>query len=245
MLRSKEIILADSRGLYLGEMPATGMHCHPCPVVLLGLSGRFGLALEGRGQTSAHSAVIGPGVRHVFDPLGETIATLYLEPDDPATRALLPLLAAHGGVMLDTCSPVRSKSFTNARLRAFDLDALLPHPLPAAAGLEPRVQRALQAMRGQAGTRLARADVAALTHLSESRFNHLFREQTGISFRDYRLWCQLRSAMASMRAHTRLTDAALDGAFVDSTHFSRRFRQTFAMKPSSVLHPTTRVVVRP
>ena len=41
----------------------------------------------------------------------------------------------------------------------------------------------------------------------------------------------------------RLTDAALDGAFADSAHFSRMFRSTFGMTPSSVLRPLREVTV--
>ena len=45
------------------------------------------------------------------------------------------------------------------------------------------------------------------------------------------------AALGGLAVSPRLTDAALEGAFVDSSHFSRTFRQTFGMTPSSVLKP--------
>jgi AraC-like DNA-binding protein len=38
-----------------------------------------------------------------------------------------------------------------------------------------------------------------------------------------------------------LTAAAQEGAFSDSAHFSRVFRQTFGMAPSAVLKPLVQV----
>ena len=67
------------------------------------------------------------------------------------------------------------------------------------------------------------------------RFNHLFRAEMGASLRSYRVWSQVRLAMAGLAVSPRLTDAALHGDFADSAHFSRMFRQTFGMTPSSVL----------
>ena len=80
--------------------------------------------------------------------------------------------------------------------------------------------------------------------LSASRFNHLFAQEVGVSFRSYRVWAQVRRAMTGLGPRLNLTEAALEGAFSDSSHFSRTFRQTFGMTPSSVLKPLQRVEVR-
>ena len=50
-------------------------------------------------------------------------------------------------------------------------------------------------------------------------------------------------AIAGLAISPRLTDAALHGAFSDSAHFSRVFRQTFGMTPSSVLKPLKEVTL--
>ena len=49
--------------------------------------------------------------------------------------------------------------------------------------------------------------------------------------------------MAGLAVSPRLTDAALHGEFSDSAHFSRMFRQTFGMTPSSVLKPLKKVTL--
>ena len=37
--RKNTLTLGTDRALYVGEIPATGWHCHASPVLLMGLSG--------------------------------------------------------------------------------------------------------------------------------------------------------------------------------------------------------------
>ncbi len=244
MRAQNSLLLGADRALYLGELPATGWHQHASPVLLQGLSGRFAVHLPAGRVETCHSALIDTGIPHVFDPRGEQVALVYLEPDAPEVAGLRGLFRQCGGVILDPACAVRARSASQTRLRAFDLPALLGRPLKQTAPLDARVARSLAWMRqsAQCGEGpLARGQTAAAVHLSASRFNHLFRAEVGVSFRDYRIWSQVRAAMQALGSSPRLTDAALGGAFVDSAHFSRMFRQTFGMTPSSVLKPLREV----
>eukprot|EP01034_Spumella_vulgaris_P044498 gene44498-55352_t len=135
--------------------------------------------------------------------------------------------------MLDPAMRVGSRNAAHARLCSFDLSALLTFTLDAAAPLDPRIAQGIRRLRQGGGDVVNRDMVAAAVNLSASRFNHLFRQEAGVSFRSYRVWAQVRSALAGLATSPRLTDAALEGAFVDSSHFSRTFRQTFGMTPST------------
>lgn len=235
------LTLGTDRALYLGDIPATGWHCHASPVLLIGLSGRFAVHWGQAQVETCHSALIDTGVPHVFDPRGETVALVYLEPDSREARGLRGLFQQQGGVVLDVAAPVGARSATEFHLRHFDLQSLLRFPLDFdAAPLDARVAHSLRLLRNPQGLgvpRLRRDVLAAQAALSVSRFNHLFRAEMGVSMRSYRVWSQVRLAMAGLAVSPRLTDAALHGEFADSAHFSRMFRQTFGMTPSSVLRP--------
>ncbi|MES2582882.1 MAG: helix-turn-helix domain-containing protein [Pseudomonadota bacterium] len=242
------LTLGANRALYQGELPATGWHCHASPVLLMGLSGRFALHLPANGERIAsgvqtcHSALVDTGVEHVFDPCGEQVAMVYLEPDSAEARSLRPHFAAQGGVIFDPAVAVQSRSSMDAYLRSFDLASLLHLDSPAIAPVDARVSRSLLALRQPGDPTWGRDAAAATAHLSASRFNHLFRAEMGVSFRSYRVWSQVRAAMVALGANPTLTRAALDAGFVDSSHFSRMFRQTFGMTPSSVLKPLKEIV---
>ncbi|WP_334188413.1 helix-turn-helix transcriptional regulator [Noviherbaspirillum sp.] len=238
MHRGNTLKAGLDRSLYIGELPASGWHRHASPVLLIGLSGRFAIHLpDGRIET-CHSALIDTGVEHVFDPRGERVALMYLEPDSKEARSLRARVRRDGPVIFDPAMLPVSRSHYESRLDAFDLSALLRRAAPDdAPPLDARVERSLLSLRMLRDEPLARDDAASIAHLSASRFNHLFREEMGISFREYRIWTQIRSAIIGFRPDGSLTDAAMNGAFADAAHFSRLFRQTFGMTPSSVLKP--------
>lgn len=241
MKRSNTLTLGSNRSLYLGELPATGMHVHAAPVLLVGLSGRFGLHFPGGRTETCRSALIDVGVEHVFDPCGESVALMYLEPDAPEARSLRAHFAHLGPVIYDPASLVVGRYFAQARLQSFDLANLLDLSYVEAAPLDARVARALDALRAPAGANLRREALASASALSGSRFNHVFKQEMGVSFRSYRVWSQVRAALGALSANPSLTQAALEGGFVDSSHFSHMFRNTFGMTPSSVLKPLQRV----
>lgn len=244
MNSGNRLTIAKDRALYIGELAATGLHRHAAVALLVGLSGRFAVHLVGGRLEHCRSALVDIGVDHVFDPRGEQVALIYLEPDAPEVCGWRPLLAREGGVLFDVALPVGARSAAEGRFRAFDLPQLLRLPIDTASPfLDPRVARSLQALRRVGDRPWARPELAQAAGLSPSRFNHLFREEAGVSFRSYRIWCQVRAAMSGIGPVKSLTDAALQGAFADSSHFSRTFRATFGMTPSSVLEGVARDVV--
>ncbi len=240
---NNSLAIGANRALYIGELPATGWHRHASPVLLIGLSGRFAVHLRGGAVNSCHSALIDAGIDHVFDPCGERVALMYLEPDAPEARRLRGHFRENGPVIWDPAvRPVSRSSFANY-LRSFDLPSLLCHPCPAPAFLDPRVEHSLRYLRMSRGGPPGRQDAASAVQLSASRFNHLFRRETGVSFRSYRIWSQVRGAMFGLGPRINLTEAALHGDFADSSHFSRTFRKTFGMTPSTVLKPLKELTV--
>lgn len=232
------LTLGADRALYIGDLPATDWHRHASPVLLLGLSGRFAVHLPGGRVESCHSALVAAGIEHVFDPCGERVALVYLEPDAMEARRLRHCFTVHGPVIFDPAMRPVSRHSYERYLGAFDLQSLLGKALDAPAPpLDARVSRILQPLRTPRDTPWERDELAAAASLSASRFNHLFSAEMGVSFRDYRIWSQVRAAILGFRPNGSLTDASLNGAFADSAHFSRMFRQTFGMTPTTVLRP--------
>src|SRR3954464_4812920 len=87
---------------------------------------------------------------------------------------------------------------------------------------EPQRRHGLPSLAGHAG-------------LSPSRFLHLFKAETGVPLRRYRIWNRMGAAVRACGAGSSLTEAAHVAGFASSAHFSSAFRDMFGMMPSDLL----------
>ena len=79
------------------------------------------------------------------------------------------------------------------------------------------------------------ADLAAAAELSEPRLLHLFKDNTGVPIRRYRLWERMRQVSKAVARGANLTDAALSAGFSDSAHLARAAREMFGLSLSEAL----------
>jgi AraC-like DNA-binding protein len=98
-----------------------------------------------------------------------------------------------------------------------------------------RILSALQRMRDEPYKSHSLAELGACAGLSTSRFLHLFKAQTGVPLRRYRLWNRMAAAVGAFRSGGSLTEAAHAAGFASSAHFSTAFRDMFGMTPSELL----------
>jgi AraC-like DNA-binding protein len=105
-----------------------------------------------------------------------------------------------------------------------------------AAKPDPRLAIILQSIRQEVSADYAkRGELAQQIALSESRFSHWFREQTGMPLRSYRKWLRLILALEAILDGSSAIDAAHAAGFSDQAHFSRTFLAMFGVTPHSLL----------
>lgn len=82
---------------------------------------------------------------------------------------------------------------------------------------------------------VSRQELADTAHLSESRFSHWFKEQTGMPLRSYRKWLRLIQGTEKALLGQKLAAAAQEASFSDQAHFSRTFYAAFGVSPADAL----------
>ena len=78
-------------------------------------------------------------------------------------------------------------------------------------------------------------DLASFVNLSVPRLVQIFKKQTGVPMRRYRLWHRLYVTAVRMGNGSSLTEAALIAGFTDSAHFSHTFKSMLGMSASTML----------
>lgn len=125
-----------------------------------------------------------------------------------------------------------------------NLDRLLVAPkgvqLP---GPDQRVVQIIERIKQTIDDNLSVEDLANEVNLSVPRLVQVFKQQTGVPIRRYRLWHRLYVMAVLMGRGENLTNAALTAGFTDSSHFNHTFRSMLGMTPTMLLTQPNRLQI--
>ena len=99
---------------------------------------------------------------------------------------------------------------------------------------DKRILKALDFMDIHFDDVLSLVRVAGYCNVSPTRFLHLFKEKTNLSFRRYQLWNKLVKSLPYLTKNS-ITDTAHVFGFSDSSHYTRTFSETFGVTPKFFL----------
>ncbi|MBO4633439.1 MAG: helix-turn-helix domain-containing protein [Lentisphaeria bacterium] len=100
---------------------------------------------------------------------------------------------------------------------------------------EPRIQAVIRHMETHFMKKYSISELCRQVNLSESRFLHLFKQETGISPREY--WLKLRLELVlRMLEDTSLSipEIADETGFIDRSHLSRVIKARFGLTPAAI-----------
>jgi AraC-like DNA-binding protein len=178
-------------------------------------------------------AVVPPHLGHWITPPAGPIWNALIEPESTTQQAMAQLCATPPDGLPERLAALPGEAgFATSLFDLLAFGAALPQR-----DLDPRIQAVVAALR--ADPALTAAACAQDAGLSASRLLHLFRTETGVPFRAFRMWKRARRFLDQAAGSASLTTLALGLGYPDSSHFSHSIRRTFGMRPS-VLRAGTR-----
>jgi len=87
--------------------------------------------------------------------------------------------------------------------------------------LDPRIAAVLAHLRTTPSPPPTIGGLARIANLSESRLQHVFREQVGVPVRRYLLWHRYLTALSLLADGSPVTEAAFAAGFADGAHLTR------------------------
>lgn len=200
--------------------------------------GRHGALAECAG------ALIPSGAPHTIDVNDcDWTAVLFVEPETTEGKALTALLDGRARYLEQEAVLAHASRLERAWRSEKDPEEVrriclqFVRDLAQASSREPtdpRVLAAIQYIQDRVDQPISLDQVAAVAHLSPSRFRHLFVAETGMPLRTYLLWRRLLHVWTLLMQGETLSRAAHASGFADSAHLSRTARTMFGLPPSSM-----------
>ena len=218
-------------GVFHGRVGHQEWHLHQAHQISVGLDSTVSVQTP-MGIQAGGAIFIPAGLKHRLG--GAHVLSIYVDALSEEARALHGAEEARViGITPADVAPIidalHTTGHTDLQVRTGVRQALRLPDLPPP---DPRLIKVIEGLRrGQMGRR----ELAAVVHLSPTRFSHWFVEQTGLPLRSYARWLRLTQALQHLAKGARLTDAAHEAGFSDSAHFSRTFRALLGIDPSSAL----------
>ncbi|HYE00908.1 MAG TPA: helix-turn-helix domain-containing protein [Alphaproteobacteria bacterium] len=237
------ILIAGARALYLGPGLGLSPHRNGVASVAVALDRPFELELfeetPAKPAETLRLALIPPNRMHRLRPQGD-MAFLYLDAlsDDLTVLTQRIAEAAADDGLFAGLRALRGQAAVSRQ----DFDGALGlfgiGPARMRMGAVAEIVRLIDRRPQDFGPV---AEAARLANLSASRFQRVFRAETGVPYRRYRLWRRMAVVAASLSAGASLTEAALDAGFGGSAHLSAAFRAMFGIMPSLLLSLGTEI----
>jgi AraC-like DNA-binding protein len=101
--------------------------------------------------------------------------------------------------------------------------------------IDPRIARVMRSIRIDPLARSSADTIARDVGISTSYFLRLFADQTGTSFRRYKIWSRMLHAANGFAGGHDLTRCATDAGFASLSHFSKVFHSMFGLSATALL----------
>lgn len=227
-------------------------HFHEWDQLLYASSGVMTVRTEeGTWVVPTHRAVwIPAGVAHTLSMSGTvSMRTLYLKPK--MARALpraccvvnvRPLLSE---LIREACrfAALKKKKKTERHLLDFIVDQLeivQMVPLQLQNPLDPRAKRLAEALLGDPGDKRALGELCRGAGASKRTLERLFREEVGMTLGKWRQQARLMQAMRLLAEGKKVTHAALEAGYSNSSAFIAMFGRALGITPRAYFRTGTR-----
>lgn len=253
------LYLWDKRTLYIGPLFERINLSQGAATLIVSLGQPIFFSVEGEAEIIECTNLLLPaGLAVTIDTGNAIVANCNLDPLGSDYSGLSSLMQnKHGGV----CYNLRQhaefeqvyKTMQDEKLNSESAYALLDdllgnrfsehYPIHA---IDSRVAKVVEKIKLTADDNLSVDDLASLVNLSVPRLVQLFKKQTGVPMRRYRLWHRLFVTGVEMATGRNLTEAAINAGFTDSAHFSHTFKAMFGMAPTTIiLQPNGLKIITP
>jgi AraC-like DNA-binding protein len=242
------LYLWDKRTLYIGEFFEPIKLSQGAATLVVSLGKPIHFNIEGEEERFECTSLLLPaGLSVIIDTGNETVANCNLDPlgaDFSGTSSLMQNKQGKIHYNLKQYAEFKQvyQTIQSEQLDSNTAYSLLKdllenrfsqfYPIHA---IDSRVAKVVEKIKQTVDDNLSADDLASLVNLSVPRLVQIFKKQTGVPMRRYRLWHRLFVTAIKIGSGGNLTEAAINAGFTDSAHFSHTFKAMFGVAPTTIL----------
>lgn len=232
-----EIYLAKNHLLLEAGYGNPEMHSHSAAHVLVGLHGNMRVVMD-KEDVKCRGAMLPSGTVHTVDSFGKPILVFLFDVTSAVSQQIRNFTVleertakavARSYQMLAGANPV--KDYEGFFLKVMELLGICE---AGSRITDERIALAMRFAEEHMQESVTAKDAAGEACLSESRFSHLFREQTGIAFSSYLVFRKLFRAYMLMSRGASVTDASVAAGFSSPSHFATVNKRMFGITASDL-----------
>jgi AraC-like DNA-binding protein len=235
------MLITPERVFYAGLLGRPRERCPGAFHVYVAIEGGLRLTVGDGRQSCGELVVVPPNVRHTIASDYRSAICVVIEPESVRAGAFEALAMRLSGSEAPMFARRIREAYRELGLRhggndisSAEFDVMCFGEALAPRALDPRVARSMLQIGKFCGEPVTAASCAAEAGLSPSRFLHLFKEETGISFRSFRAWKRARHLLHFANQDINLAHLAQDIGYPDSTHFSHSIRRFYGLMPRAI-----------
>jgi AraC-like DNA-binding protein len=235
------MLITPERVFYAGLLGRPRERCPGAFHVYVATHGGLWLSTAGGQASYGEIAITMPNLRHTITSEHRAAICVAIEPESVCEGVLETwrqrLSGAEGasfarrirGAYEHLLNRMGGNDVDSAALDQMCFGEALPQR-----ALDPRVARAIARIEKFSGEPVTATACATEVGLSTSRFLHLFKQETAISFRAFRAWKRARHLLNFANQDVNLAHLAQDIGYPDSTHFSHSIRRFYGLMPRAI-----------
>jgi AraC-like DNA-binding protein len=235
------MLISPERVFYAGLLGHPRERCPGAFHVYVALEGGLWLSTADGLETYGELVTVAPNVRHTIASDYRSAICIVIEPEsvcagtfDDWEKRLSGAERAFFAHRIRSAYEQLRGGACHVDLSSAAFDRMCFGEVLPRRALDPRVARSIAQMTRFCGEPATASSCAAEAGLSASRFLHLFKQETGISFRSFRAWKRARHLLHFANQDVNLAHLAQDIGYPDSTHFSHSIRRFYGLKPRAI-----------
>lgn len=232
-----EIYLAKNHLLLKTGYKNPEMHSHSASHIIIGLEGDIKVSVNGE-STVCGGALLPSGVSHTVDGFGRPLLVFMFDITSKVSEQVTRFKVLKGQEIERIISVWRSWGGGKTREDYEDfwtkVMAVLGISEVGSRVSDERITAAMHFVKEHLHDDVTVKDAAESVYLSEGRFSHLFREETGIAFSGYLVMQKVFCVYMQIAEGVSITEASLAAGFSTPAHFATVNKKMFGITASDL-----------